>query len=96
MGYGLGESAWVGLRDNLEKAHKTWNPPAFARSAVRGWIAAYGPALESMWTSVERVLSTAASYGFRELATPEELYDDWQYAWQRWTRCRKGLPTTST
>ena len=89
--YGLGKSAWKGLEDNLDKAHLSPNPPGYALQAVRGWVGAYGPAFESTWSPVEEVLGTAASYGFRELITPKELFEDWQSSWQRWERRRKAL-----
>jgi hypothetical protein len=90
--YKLGEDAWKGLRINLDKAHLSPNPPGYALQAIRGWLGAYGPAFESTWTAVERVLRTAASHGFREPATPEELWESWQSSWRRWdTRRRKAL-----
>ena len=90
MVYSLGKNAWNGLKQSLELAHQALNPPAYARSAVRGWINAYGPAFEGTWTAVEQVLQTADLYGFRELATPEELYKDWQSSYERW-KDRKAL-----
>jgi hypothetical protein len=93
--YGLGESAWNGLKQDLNKAHQAVNPPVYARSAVRGWINAYGPAFESTRTAgVERILLTAAYSGFRELATLEDLLQDWQSSWERWQKYRKVLLST--
>jgi hypothetical protein len=92
VAYSLGEDAWKGLKQSLERGHEAPNPPAHALWAVRGWIGAYGPAFESTRTAdVERVLCTAAFHGFRELATPDELWKEWQSSWDRWQRRRKAL-----
>jgi retron-type reverse transcriptase len=62
--YRLGEDAWKGLRSSLDKAHEALNPPVYARSAVRGWINAYGPAFESTYgAEVERVLQLSMVSG---------------------------------
>src|SRR5262249_26967691 len=88
--YELDEGAWKGLEQNLERTHETPNPSVLAAQAVQGWLGAYGPAFEGTRREVlERVLDTAAFYGFRELATPEKLWKDWQCSWERWQRCRK-------
>ena len=90
--YELDEGAWKGLEQNLEKAHEMPNPSVLAAQAVQGWLGAYGPAFEGTRREVlERVLDTAAFYGFRELATPEKLWKDWQSSWEHWQRCRKAL-----
>jgi retron-type reverse transcriptase len=95
--YGLGEGAWKGLKQSLEKAHEAQNSPAVALGAMRGWVGAYGVAFESTRTAdVERVLQTAAFHGFRELATPEELWKEWQSSWARWQRRRKALWSSPT
>jgi retron-type reverse transcriptase len=92
VAYGLDEGAWKGLGQNLEKAHGTPNPSVPAAQAVRGWLGAYGPAFEGTRREVlERVLGTAALYGFRELPTPEELWEDWQSSWEIWRGRRKAL-----
>jgi hypothetical protein len=88
---GNANGAWIGLKQNLERSHETPNPPLTAAQAVRGWIGAYGPTFEGTWRwSLERVLEIAAHYGFRELATPEEMWRDWQSSWQRLQRRRKA------
>jgi hypothetical protein len=90
--YDLVEDAWKGLEKSLDKAHDAPNPPAYARTAVRGWIGAYGPAFESTWRSVaERVLRIVSFYGFTEMATPDELWKDWQSSWTGWQKRRKTL-----
>jgi retron-type reverse transcriptase len=90
--YGLDEDAWKGLEQSLEKAHELLNPPLCAARVVRGWIGAYGPAFEGTRREVlERVLRTAISHGFRELATPQELWVEWRSSWEDWQRCRKAL-----
>jgi len=79
LAYGLDEGAWTGLKQNLERAHEFPNPPVHAAQAVRGWLGAYGPAFEGTRREVpEQVLRTAASCGFRELATPEKLWKGWR------------------
>jgi retron-type reverse transcriptase len=90
--YGLDDCAWKGLEQSLEKAHELPNPPLCAARVVQGWIGAYGPAFEGTRRKVlERVLGTATSHGFRELATPDELWDEWKSSWEDWRRRRKAL-----
>jgi hypothetical protein len=90
--YGLDEGAWTGLKQALERSHECPNPSVSATQAIQGWIGAYGPAFEGTRREVpERVLRTAASYGFRELATPEGLWKEWRSSWERWRRCREAL-----
>jgi hypothetical protein len=92
VAYGLDEGAWKGLEQNLERVHGTPNPPVHAAQAVQGWIGAYGPAFEgTRREALERVIGTAAFYGFRELATPEGLWKEWQSSWECWQRRRKAL-----
>jgi hypothetical protein len=91
MCLGLGETAWRGLERDLGRAHEEFNPPLLAEQAVKGWLAAYGPAFESTRRDVlERVLRIAARHGFREIGSPEELWRVWQSSWECWNRRRKA------
>lgn len=90
--YGLDEGAWKGLEQNLERVHELPNPPVHAAQAIQGWLGAYGPAFEGTRREVpERVLRTADRHGFRELATPDKLWKDWQSSWERWQKYRKDF-----
>jgi RNA-directed DNA polymerase len=83
--YKLGRDAWVKLDQNLSKAHEADDPTTAARVAVRGWIDAYGPAFENRRDDVlNRVLTTAAGCGFREIDDRETLQGRWKSAWGRW------------
>jgi hypothetical protein len=83
--YELGEDAWQKLANNLSTAHEAEDPTDAARLAVRGWIDAYGPAFANRRDDVlDRVLTTAAGYGFREVDEREQLRRRWRTSWCRW------------
>jgi hypothetical protein len=91
MRYDLGKDAFQGLCKNLHQAHQASNPPVYARSAIRGWLSAYGPAFERQTEIIlERALQTMHSFGFRETYTPEGLRDVWKRSFERWTQRRKA------
>ncbi len=70
----------------LIAAHDDPDPHRAARTALRGWAAAYGPALGDLTESdTETILDTAARHGFRELASREELAGWCTAAHTRWT-----------
>jgi RNA-directed DNA polymerase len=90
--YGTGEKTWKGLERDLEQAHAADNPVGAAKAAIRGWIAAYGPAFESADDDsvLRRTRGTAARYGFRELGTEAEAIGWFQEARQRWSAARRN------
>ena len=93
MRYGLDCDAWEKLEQNLAKAHLAEGPPAAARVAVKGWMEAYGPAFDGRVEDdlLDRVLTTAAEYGFREIDSPETLLRRWRSSWRRWRRLRREV-----
>ena len=92
LSYGLGEDAWNKLEQNLLKVHGADDPTDAARSVVNGWIDAIGPAFESRRDVVlERVLTTAIGYGFREIDSKEFLLRRWGSSWGRWRRLRRDV-----
>ena len=86
----LGEGAWSGLQQHLERAHDTPHPEVTAREAVLGWIESCGPAFEVAGSSIHTILLTAADYGFREIASPDELRERWHTSWRRWNVLKGG------
>jgi hypothetical protein len=80
-----GSGAWGGLEEDLGRAVHPRPDPAVADRAIRGWIAAYGPALRRCERTVERLLDLAARYGFRELQAPGVYRHECGKAYQRWT-----------
>jgi hypothetical protein len=87
-----GKAAWDKLRDGLDKAHKTTNPPERTQQVIHGWLAANGPAFESVNRDevLERIQSYAAHAGFRELSSPEALVATWSNANRLWQGRRKA------
>lgn len=83
---GLGEDALGADMDRrLIEAHDDPDPHRAARTALRGWVAACGPALgEPTEGDTEAILRTAARHGFRELASKEELAGWCTAAHGRW------------
>ena len=79
-----GAGAWRGLKEALGRAVHPRPDPAVADLAIKGWIAAYGPALERCESTVERILDLAARYGFRELMPAETYRVECGKAFQRW------------
>jgi len=83
--YGFGDNAWEKLEQDLVKVYTSANPAMLARSVIRGWVGAYGPALENERERVQRrILAAAAYHGFREACSPQELRDWLTGAWERW------------
>jgi retron-type reverse transcriptase len=91
--FGLGEESWARLTQNLEGAHEEPDPPATARQSLLGWVAACGPAVESLEQTgaAERLLDAAARCGFREVATLEEIAHRWRQSWLSWQRLRDSV-----
>ncbi|WP_439627014.1 reverse transcriptase domain-containing protein [Gemmata sp.] len=87
--HGLGKRARGQLRRGLERAHETGHPDQTARRALEGWITSCGPAFETGEADVATILSDAAEYGFRELATPQEVRRLAQEARDAWIGFRK-------
>ncbi len=68
------------------EAHDESDPHRAARTALRGWVASYGPALGELTDAdVGEILHTAARHGFRELASREELANWCTASFARWT-----------
>jgi retron-type reverse transcriptase len=89
--FGLGDEAWEKLEKSLREAHGADNPTSVARQAALGWLQSYGPAphKEAEAETIERVLQTAANFGFHEGLGPEELRKAWHAARSRWKATRK-------
>lgn len=92
--YGLGKKARDQLRRGLEEAYGEQNPNTSALEVLRGWVSSYGPAFETGGTDPEEVLTIAAEYGFRELASPDEVRRWMQSSSASWSqfRTRNGGP----
>jgi hypothetical protein len=91
VAYALGKYAWDGLAQSLVRAHEAEDPSQAARTAVLGWVNAYGPALASLRSATPgRVLTTAASLGFREVTTSQELRERWEASYRRWCALRRA------
>ncbi len=90
--YGLGKKAWRNLEQRLGEAQEADNPGMAAIAAVRGWLAAHGPAFEDAEECevLERVCRTAAREGFRELGTEEGPIGWLREARQRWLAARSS------
>jgi hypothetical protein len=91
--YGVPRIAWGKLRKELTGAHESEYPSEVARSTVRGWLAAYGPAPGGVERErvIRETLEVAAVSGFRELGATEELERCAQDAWQGWERVRRSV-----
>ncbi len=83
---GLGEDALeTDMARCLIAAHDDPDPHRAARTALRGWVASYGPALGELTEGdTETILRAAARHGFRELASREELAGWCTAAHARW------------
>ena len=86
----LGEDAWSGLKQHLERAHEAPRPEVAAREAVLGWIESCGPAFAVAGSSIPTILHTAADFGFREIAHPDEIRERWHTSWKRWNILKGG------
>jgi retron-type reverse transcriptase len=86
---GLKEGFLDQLREHLAKAWETSDPNMTARTVLRGWINANGPAFENGVTVIPDVLHLAARLGFRELPGTDELTGWWAEAWERWLVCSR-------
>ena len=84
---GLGEDALEeDMAGYLIEAHDDPDPHRAARTALRGWVASFGPALGELTdTDVGEMLHAAARHGFRELASLEELAGWCTASHARWT-----------
>jgi hypothetical protein len=68
----------------------TWARTLAALRRSAGWVNAFGPAFESLRAdTLNRVLKTAASHGFWEIAPRDSLNDRWVYSWKRWSIFRE-------
>ena len=86
---GLKEDSLDQLREHLAKAWETFDPNTTAKTVLRGWINANGPAYENGVTAIPDVLRLASGLGFRELPGANELTGWWEEAWERWLACRR-------
>jgi hypothetical protein len=77
------------LGEHLAKAWETSDPNRTAKTVLRGWINANGPAFENGTAVIADVLRLASGLGFRELPGADELLGWWEEAWLRWQRCFK-------
>jgi retron-type reverse transcriptase len=100
---GTGNKAYMGLEKTLAMAHLANIPSLAANTAIQGWLAAIGPAIESVRSCelIERVRQIAARYGYRELGPIAAMEHTLGEAYQRWTSYRAaaqlatgpGIPT---
>ncbi len=83
----LGEDALEeDMAGYLIEAHDDPDPHRAARTALRGWVASYGPALGELTdTDVGEILHASVQHGFRELASREELEGWCTASHARWT-----------
>ena len=85
VAYAIPDRAWEHLQECLVDCHWSPNPPAAARSAVRGWIEAQGPALVNLTDAILcRIYWTGTRNGFRELDGQDALRRYAQDAFRRW------------
>jgi RNA-directed DNA polymerase len=86
MQFDLGSNTWKNLSRTLVETHRTNTPPTTARSAVRGWIQSYGPAFRNTATSdiSDQILREAATHGFQEIATEQEIHEWMSDAHRSW------------
>jgi RNA-directed DNA polymerase len=86
---GLKEGFLDQLREHLAKAWETADPCKTAKTILRGWINANGPAFENGVTAIPDVFRLASGLGFREPPGADELTGWWEEAWERWLVCRR-------
>jgi hypothetical protein len=88
--YAIPDAAWDHIQEALVECHWSSNPPEAARSAVRGWLEAQGPALENLTdATLTRLRRTGARNGFRaELPGPDTLREIAREAHRRWAALR--------
>ena len=90
--FDLGKEAWTKLEQGLLRVHETDNPAHIAPQVVRGWVASYGPAFESLRMDIHRhVLDTTARLGLREICSLETLSGWCQDAWMNWNDLRSRV-----
>ncbi|MFL5329222.1 MAG: reverse transcriptase domain-containing protein [Gemmataceae bacterium] len=88
MVYGPGQGSIDHLSQALDEAHKSEDPPRTARKAIDGWILSCGPAFETGNAVIPLILDIAATYGFREMTSPEAIQQRCQDAWNNWLKFR--------
>jgi hypothetical protein len=90
--YGLGKKARKNLEQHLAEAHEAADPGRAATEAVRGWLAAHGPAFEDAEECevLEGVHRTASRMGFREIGMEEGPRGWLREARQRWLAARSS------
>jgi RNA-directed DNA polymerase len=89
VAYAIPETAWETLSEGLLECHQATNPPEAARTAIRGWVEAQGPALENLTeATLARLYRTGLRNGFRELDGPDVLARSAGDAYRRWTALR--------
>jgi hypothetical protein len=86
---GLKEGALDQLRAHLAEAWETSDPNMTAKTVLRGWINANGPAFENGTAVIPDVLHMASRLGFRELPETDELTGWWRESWERWLVCSR-------
>lgn len=77
--------AWASLHRHLQDCYGTPVPSRAALQQLRSWVTAYAPAVTD--SDFDRLLSTAADYGFREFR-PNDLVAASEASLERWERCR--------
>ena len=96
MTYAIPDAAWEHLQEALIECHWRPNPPAAARSAVRGWIEAQGPTLVNLTDAIlTRIYRTGTRNGFRELDGHDILRRATQDAHRRW-ECLRSTASQQT
>lgn len=86
-------NAWESLSADLTEAWDSEHPQTKAKTSVRGWLAAIGPAVEKADAErlVDRVRRVSAERGFRELGRKEELAESLRIGAETWQRARRRL-----
>ena len=85
VAYAIPDRAWEQLHEAMLECHWRLNPPAAARSAVRGWLEAQGPTFENLSDAILcRIYRTGTRNGFRELDGQDALRRYAQDAFRRW------------
>jgi hypothetical protein len=84
---GLGKDYLNRFGEHLAKAWETSDPNKTAKTVLRGWINANGPAFENGTAVIADVFRLSSGLGFRELPGVVELLGWWEESWQRWLVC---------
>jgi retron-type reverse transcriptase len=84
---GPGKDYLTRLGEHLVTAWETSDPNMTAKTVLRGWIDAKGPAFNDGVAVIADVLHLSARLGFGELPGPDVLWGWWEESWERWQRC---------